>query len=255
MGRLRGVLSRQGERAAVWLLVVAVVASSAALLYFGTPLHGTDSGVQSVTADDRLDVTETDGTYVLRPTEADSDTGLVFYPGGRVHPDAYLRTLAPLVREANVTVAVVRMPLNLAVFDQNAADEVIDRETAVDRWYVGGHSLGGAMACRYAGEHTDRVEGLVLFGSYCDRSVAETDLRVLSVTGDADTVIDRETLDANADNLPADATVRRLDGLNHSQFGDYRGQPGDRPSGTTYAVAHDRLANVTVPWFGNATVD
>lgn len=253
LGSVRTALGRQRERVAVWLLVAVVLVGAGGLLYFGTPLHGSDASVQSVLDDDRIAVDQTDGTYVLRPADTGSDVGLVFYPGGRVHPDAYLSSLAPLVREANVTVAVVKMPLNLAVLDQNAADRVIGSRDSIDQWYVGGHSLGGAMGCRYAGENADRVDGLVLFASYCDRSIDDSDLRVLSVTGGADTVIDRETLRTNADNLPDGATVRRLDGVNHSQFGHYTGQPGDEPSGTAYSVAHRRLANVTVPWFRNAT--
>ena len=114
---------------------------------------------------------------------------------------------------------------------------------------MGGHSLGGAMACRYAAANPDAVAGLVLFASYCDRDISGTGLAALSVTGTADTVLDRDTYEASLANLPADATVRELPGLNHTQFGAYSGQPGDAPSGSSYDRAHARLANVTVPWF------
>ena len=35
---------------------------------------------------------------------------------------------------------------NLAVLDMNAADSIPERFSEVTDWYIGGHSLGGAMA-------------------------------------------------------------------------------------------------------------
>ncbi|WP_309484928.1 alpha/beta fold hydrolase [Halorhabdus salina] len=221
------------------------------LLYFGTPFHGSPESIQAVQENDQVALQVVGGDYVLTPANATSATGLVFYPGARVHPDAYLSSVAPLVAEANVTVVVVKLPLNLAVLERGAATGVM-QESAVDQWYVGGHSLGGAMACRYAKHNPDRVSGVVLFGSYCDQSIEETDLAVLSVAGEADTVLDWGTYAQTTGNLPANATVRTIPGVNHTQFGSYTGQPGDQPSGTTYAVAHQRLANVTVSWFQQA---
>lgn len=36
----------------------------------------------------------------------------------------------------------------------------------MNSWYVGGHSLGGAMAASYAAKHTDELDGLVLLAAY-----------------------------------------------------------------------------------------
>ncbi|MEF8883043.1 MAG: alpha/beta fold hydrolase [Halapricum sp.] len=253
MGRVRTWLGRNEERLGIWFIVVVLLAVTAGVLYFGTPFHGSDASVQSVIEDDRIDVQRVGGDYVLRPTNGESTTGMVFYPGARVHPDAYLASLSPLVSDANVTVVIVKMPLNLAVLDRDAATEVLDRNHEIQRWYVGGHSLGGAMACRYAGDNPDRVSGVLLLGSYCDQSITDTGLRVLSVTGSEDTVLDQDTYERNKKNVPENATFRELPGVNHTQFGSYTGQPGDKPSGTPYDVAHSQLSNATVPWFRNAT--
>ena len=227
----------------VVLLTVAVVAGGA---YLGAPHHGTDESVAAVESNPDVAVTERDGSYTIEPATGAPSAGLVFYPGGRVHPDAYLAALAPLAAEANVSVVVPRMPLHLAVLGEGRAGRYVTNGN-VQRWYVGGHSLGGAMACRYAAERPDAVEGVVLYAAYCDRDVSGTGLDALSVTGSADTVLDSDAYESNRDNLPADATVRELP-LNHSQFGSYRGQRGDSPSNLSYAAAHDRLANVTVSW-------
>lgn len=245
-------LRSQGKRLAVWLVAAGVVALAVALVYFGTPLRGTEAGIAAAEANPDVTITTAGETYILEPAGGNATAGLVFYPGGRVHPDAYVASLAPMAAQANVTVVVPKMPLNLAVLDGDAAaryvtpaDSAVDLN--VDTWYVGGHSLGGVMACRYARGNPDRVDGVVLFASYCDRDISGTGLAALSVTGSADTVLDRGAYRGALENLPADATTRTLP-LNHSQFGGYRGQPGDEPSTLSSAAAHRRLAEAVVPW-------
>jgi hypothetical protein len=240
------VLARYARRAIIWLVALSVLTASGAVVYFGTPHHGPDASVAAVEADSGVTITERDGSYTLEPVGQASTAGLVFYPGARVHPDAYVASLAPLASEAGVTVVIPKLRLNLAVLDRGAAGSYVAAPPG--SWYVGGHSLGGAMGCRYAARNPGAVEGVVLYASYCDKNISGTGLDVLSVTGSADTVLDRDSYETNRDNLPADTTLRELP-LNHTQFGSYRGQRGDEPSTLSYATAHDRLANVTVAWF------
>lgn len=51
------------------------------------------------------------------------------------------------------------MPLNLAVTKGDAAEEII-RVHPKQSFVLGGHSLGGVMASRYAIEHADQLEGV-----------------------------------------------------------------------------------------------
>jgi dienelactone hydrolase len=240
------VLWSQAKRGCVWLVALTLIATTAGTVYFEMPFHGSPESIADVEQNPNVAVTERGDAYVMEPAQAESEVGLVFYPGGRVHPDAYLASLAPIVSEVNATVVVPEMRLNLAIFEQDAASRYI-AGSPIETWYVGGHSLGGSMACRYAANNLDRVEGLVLFASYCDRDLSGTGLDVLSVTGSADTVLNRARYERGLDHLPSDATVRELQ-LNHSQFGSYRGQRGDRPSDVSYAAAHEALGDVTVEW-------
>lgn len=48
------------------------------------------------------------------------------------------------------------MPFNLAVLDSSAADGVINEFTNIQNWYIGGHSLGGAMAASYTANYQDK---------------------------------------------------------------------------------------------------
>ena len=237
---------RRGTRLGVWLVAVAIVVAAAGVVYVGTPFHGPDASVAAVEANPSVTVSQQGETYVLEPTGTDASAGLVFYPGGRVHPDAYVGALAALADAGDLRVVIPKMPLNLAVFGQGVASRYVSG-TPIDRWYVGGHSLGGVMACRYAEANPDSVAGVVLFGSYCDRDITETTHAVLSITGSADTVLDEQTYTNRLELLPPDATVREI-AINHSQFGDYRGQRGDSPSGLSYDTAHERLTDVVQRW-------
>ena len=152
--------------------------------------------------------------------------GLIFYPGGKVEYTAY----APLLRacaENGILCALVRMPSNLAVLDANAADGLRQEHPEITTWYIAGHSLGGAMAAGYAAAHEKDFDGLILLAAYSTKDLTGTPLRVLSVYGSEDGVLDRESYEKNCANLPADTTEVVLDGGCHAQFGSYGPQDGD----------------------------
>lgn len=79
------------------------------------------------------------------PKDSSPRVGIIIYPGGRVDPRAYAPLAHGIAREGFLTV-IVDMPLNLAVFDADAALDILPRYPEVDLWVVGGHSLGGSMA-------------------------------------------------------------------------------------------------------------
>ncbi len=107
-----------------------------------------------------------DGKYVVfRPAGAEPTTGLILYPGASCDVRGY----APVLRriaERGYLVVGVPMPLNMAIFAPNRADDVRAAFPAVQRWVVAGHSMGGAMAAHYAHNHPDDLAGLILWDSY-----------------------------------------------------------------------------------------
>ena len=152
--------------------------------------------------------------------------GLIFYPGGKVEYTAYA-SLMRACAENGILCALVRMPGNLAVLDANAADGLQQEYPEVTTWYIAGHSLGGAMAAGYAAAHHEDYNGLILLASYSTENLTGTPLRVLSVYGSEDGVMNRESYEKNRANLPADTTEVVLDGGCHAQFGSYGPQDGD----------------------------
>ena len=124
------------------------------------------------------------------------------------------------------------MPLNLAVLNLNAADEIIAQNPQIKRWVIGGHSLGGAMAAQYALEHDAKIDGLVLWASFPAESadLSQHDIEAVSIYASLDGLATPEEVLPAAERLPNDATFVEIDGGNHAQFGDYGEQNGDFPA-------------------------
>ncbi|KOX95520.1 alpha/beta hydrolase [Halorubrum tropicale] len=234
---------------AVVLLSAIVVAAGAA--YFAAGLGPNADAVAAAEADPDVAVDRTPvGTAVRDGPVTASTVGFVYYPGGRVSHESYVPTAAEIVAASDraALVVVVDAPLNLAVLAPDRADRVRERYPDVDAWAVGGHSLGGAMACRHAAGNAGAYDALVLHAAYCDRDLSQSGLDALVVLGGADGVIDAERERASRENLPADARVVELDGVNHAGFGAYGPQPGDGPASLSPAASRRAVGNVTGTW-------
>ncbi len=186
--------------------------------------------LQAALADPAVEVTL--GPVVeLRPSDAVPTRGVVFYPGARVHHQAYIATWAPIVAEADLLVLIPRMPLNLAVFGRSRAADLIADTPQIDRWWVGGHSLGGAMAASWLGDQpAGTVDGLTLWASFATAGAelsSRTDLSVLSVSGTRDGLATPADIAERRELLPPNAIMVEVEGMNHAQFGRYGPQGGD----------------------------
>ena len=177
-----------------------------------------------MTMPDSVCVEVTDDRTVFVPE--DPVAGLIFYPGGKVEYTAYAPLMAKLAEE-NILCVLLEMPLNLAVLDRNAAEGIPEQFPEVERWYLAGHSLGGSMAASFAGENTDTYEGLILLAAYSTEDLRESGLKVCSLYGDRDGVLNMEKYETYRPNLPEDTLEQVLEGGNHAGFGSYGPQEGD----------------------------
>lgn len=204
-------------------IVIAFVAVCA--VYLSDYYHADEAAVETfVSADTVVPHQDEAGNYIFEPAEA--ETGVIFYPGGKVECEAYIPLMQELASEGIFGV-LVEMPFNLAVFDINAADGIQEQYPEIKRWYIGGHSLGGSMAASYLADHTDSFEGLLLLGSYSATDLSVTDLEVISIYGSEDNVLDHEKYESNKVNLPEDFSEIVIDGGCHAYFGMYGEQDGD----------------------------
>ncbi|AMB59203.1 alpha/beta hydrolase [Microterricola viridarii] len=216
--------------AVLWVLSLLVLLVVGVLFWAHTVMMGERPASLEVWSDPAITVTATDHSVVLSPSGDPSGTGLVFIPGAKVDPYAYMYKLAGIVEQTGATVVITKPTLNLAFFDTRPLSTFTADAPAVDEWYVGGHSLGGVRACQLVDAPdaaADGVVGLVLFGSYCANDLSGTDLRVLSISGSDDGLSTPQKIDAAAHLLPGDAVFVEVDGANHASFGDYGVQPGD----------------------------
>lgn len=144
-----------------------------------------------------------------------ADTALIFYPGGKVEAEAYAILLKG-IQDAGIRVFLVEMPFNLAVFDANAAEKIIANNPSIEHWYIGGHSLGGAMASQFAEKNADQLDGLILLAAYPLNDALD---KVLIISGSQDQVLDQTKLEG--------FEVNWIEGGNHSNFAHYGVQKGD----------------------------
>ena len=206
-------------------LAVLLVLGVGGYAYLSDYYHADEVALEAMAYQTGSVQAEQDGNVIWFVPE-DPTAGLIFYPGGKVEYTAY----APLLRacaENGILCALVRMPGNLAVLDANAADGLRQEYPEVTTWYMAGHSLGGAMASNYAAAHSEDFDGLILLAAYSTKELSQTTLRVLSVYGSEDGVMNQESYEKNRANLPEDATEVVLDGGCHAQFGSYGAQDGD----------------------------
>ncbi|MFF0310480.1 alpha/beta hydrolase [Streptosporangium sp. NPDC004379] len=207
----------------------------------GTPPEGSSGSGTAGTAAGAVAVVHSPTRIELRPSVPRGRSGLVFYPGARVDPRAYLPLLRPLAERGHL-VAVVKAPFDFALLATGAAADVLDDHPEVSRWVVGGHSLGGVAASQYVSGHDGRVGGLLLWASYpVDDLSGRTDLSVSSVSGDRDGFTTPEDIRASRELLPAATRFVTVPGAVHAFFGDYGPQPGDGEPATTRAAAQREI--------------
>ena len=176
------------------------------------------------------------GWFFDGPSE---ESALIFYPGAKVEETAYAPLLHRLA-EDGMDVCLVKMPFHLAIFHPNAADRVMEQYEYA-HWYIGGHSLGGAMAANYAAAHS--LDGVILLASYPTKAVDEP---MLILYGANDGVLNQKRVEA-ADSF---GTVKEIaiEGGNHAYFGDYGPQRGDGAAAITPEEQQQTAADAIEAW-------
>ncbi|MFP4509420.1 MAG: alpha/beta hydrolase [Spirochaetaceae bacterium] len=220
------------------ILAVLAVAAVVFVVWASNPLGPAERAMQAL---DNEHVRVTDDSWLLFgfPSESGDGparsprVGIVFYPGGLVDHRSYAALAQKLAGEG-YKVAIVPAPLNLMVFASDRATAVFERFPDVEHWVLAGHSLGAAMATRFAYQHPELVEAgqlraLVLLAGYPveDWNLRAFELPVLSIAAGNDTVFDRQAYVESRDLLPPGTIFETIDGGNHAGFGDYGPQSGD----------------------------
>lgn len=200
------------------LLVLAILAG--AFFWYVSDYYRAEDVALEVLAQDST-IKEQGNLTILSPSYS-TDTAIIFYPGAKVEAEAYL-PLLDQIRQLGVTCILVHMPFHMAIFDSNAAEEVMAQFSEYQHWYMAGHSMGGAMASQFAAGHPDEVDGLILLGAYIYGDYPEED--TLTIYGSLNQSVE--------DNIDYTENIVEIEGGNHAQFGNYGPQKGDLPATIT----------------------
>ena len=210
---------KQWKIAAGILLAILVLIAGGFFWYVSDYYRAEDVALEVLSAGDNIEVR--DDLTVLSPSYP-TDTAVIFYPGAKVEAIAYLPRLDQL-RQTGLTCVLVEMPFHLAIFDANAAEDVMEAFPDIQHWYMAGHSMGGAMASQFASERPDEVDGLILLGAYLYGDYSPKD--TLTVYGSLNQSVE--------DKINYTENVVEIQGGNHAQFGNYGPQKGDLPAEIT----------------------
>ena len=230
---------------ALWVVGVLALLVVVALVWAHTVMAGDRTAALEAWTNDAISITDTGHSVILSPTSGAIEQGLVFVPGAKVDPYAYLYKLSGIA-EQGTTVVITKPTLNLALADLRPLDTFTADVPGIDSWLVGGHSLGGVKACQYATD--DSVDGLVLFGSYCASDLSNSGLPVLSFVAENDGLSTPEKIADAMGNLPRTGTVVEIPGANHANFGNYGEQPGDGVSTADDSTVQRMITREFTAW-------
>jgi hypothetical protein len=235
-------------------LVVILLIATGFVIWASAALGPSPEALAALQSSDNVKIISNTSWITFQPAAKNANTGLIFYPGGKVE----FRSYAPALRQiaaAGYLVVLPNMPLNLAIFDPNKAAEIIKAFPQVMNWAVGGHSLGGSMAAMYTAAHPDQIKGLVLWASYpaSTDDLHDKGVKVLMVFGTLDGLVTQSKLDAARLLLPIDTSWVPIPGGDHAQFGDYGPQPGDNPATVSPLEQQMAAVQATVKFLQNLT--
>ena len=179
----------------------------------------------------------------------------MFYPGAKVEAATY----APLMSEISsrgIDCFLCDMPLNFALLDKDAAEDIRAAGAKnYEKWYIGGHSLGGVAAAMTADDAEepggiDEWDGLILLAAY---PTEELSTSTLSIYGSEDTVLDKNKYKrTELDGLwPDDFKETVIEGGNHARFGNYGEQNGDGKAEITASEQQKEAAEIISSWIIN----
>lgn len=203
-------------RVLVIVLLLLVILTGVFFWYVSDYYRAEDVALEVLAQNDGI-VTQ-DNLTILSPSYQ-SDTAIIFYPGAKVEAEAYL-PLLDQIRQTGITCILVDMPFHMAIFDSDAAEDVMTQFPEIEHWYLAGHSMGGAMASKFAAEHPDEVDGLILMGAYIYGDYPDED--TLTIYGSLNQSVE--------DHIDYTENIVEIEGGNHAQFGNYGLQKGDPPA-------------------------
>lgn len=210
------------------ILIFIVSFTALMLVYLNMDQYGpSETAIQTA---EEYNIEKVDGNY---QTLTESPVGLIMYPGAKVDPIAY-----SYLASTGYNVFIIDTPYNIAMFQPNEAQNIMDANPQIDSWYIMGHSLGGVVAYNY--ETNPDVEGIISLASYPieDESATDSPTDILGLFAANDGLVSEDERAV----LPKNSQIVVLEG-NHAGFGNYGVQEKDNPSPTTSDEQNQAIVN------------
>jgi pimeloyl-ACP methyl ester carboxylesterase len=204
-------------------------------------------------ADALVRVEHHDGIWTFTPvTNMQARAAFAFVPGALVDARAY----APLVRAAAAAGYrgyIIELPRRGALGGADAAevDERLDRVLQQERAapiVLAGHSRGAVVASRIAARSLPNIAAMVLIGTSHPRDIdlSLLTIPVVKIVGTRDGLASPSEVRQNAAKVPAHTRWVWIDGGNHSQFGWYGFQPGDKRPRIAASAQRQQMIDVVI---------
>lgn len=217
--------SKARKKTILTLVTVLIISIIGFFIWLSNGYTLSSSDMKYLESNSRVEVT-IDGDYTyFTPKNVNATKGFIFYPGERVDSSSYAK-LCNMIASYGYKVVAVDMPFNYASFGKNKADDIIESNTDISTWVIGGDSLGGTVASDYAISKRN-VKGIVFISSYPKDNISQLGFEVLSIWGSKDNVVDYKELINSKEQLPKDTKYVEIEGANHSQFANYGTYSGD----------------------------
>jgi len=234
----------------IMMVTIILAAVLCAVLFWVNDYYkATNTAKKAMLGNESVEVIEKDGYYLFDSSEnrADTEMGIIFYPGGKVDEKAYAPLLLELA-EHGYEVYLVKMPAKLAIFGANAAEDIMEDASHIVNWTMMGHSLGGAMAADFSASHDKEVDALVLLAAYSLEDLSSLDMDVYSFYGSEDRVLNMEKYKECQANFPDDVIEEVIEGGNHAYYAHYGEQEGDG----TATITREEQQEIVLDLFLNA---
>jgi dienelactone hydrolase len=237
---------RRRNKIIIGILLVVIIVLVGFVVWAETPLGPMPEAYDSLNSDSEVTVS-TDRWLVFEPINSSKNIGFIVYPGGRVDYRSYAPLAHAIATEGFLTI-IAPMPLNLAVFGVNAANDIINSYPQISSWAIGGHSLGGTMAAQFAYENPSKIAGLILWAAYpaSGNNLSKYSLLVTTIYGSSDGLVSSSQIQDSLKLLPPTAIRVEIVGGNHAQFGWYGDQPGDNASQITRENQQSQIADASL---------
>jgi hypothetical protein len=167
----------------------------------------------SLTNNYDYEVVESDD-FVTYVPDANATHGFLFYLGTSVAPK-YYQYLASALAKQGYLVVISTNGFPYMFYDK---DEPTFEEYPNIKFFVGGHSQGGAAAVKRTNEHRDEVVGVVLLAplAYPHDSIADTDIPVLLLEATNDGVLSADMKADAKRSIPYNSEQHLIEGCHMS---------------------------------------